>query len=101
MEEPGGLYSPQGHKELDITEQCHFLSGAPQVALVVKESESEVAQSCLTLCDPMDCSLPGSSVHGIFQARILEWVTISLSKVSSQPRDQTQVTCIAGSRFTI
>ena len=39
-------------------------------------SESEVAQSCLTLCDPMDCSLPGSSVHGIFQARILEWVAI-------------------------
>ena len=39
------------------------------------ESESEVAQSCLTLRDPMDCSLPGSSVHGIFQARVLEWVT--------------------------
>ena len=40
-------------------------------------SESEVVQSCLTLCDPMDCSLPGPSIHGIFQARILEWVTIS------------------------
>ena len=38
-----------------------------------------VAQSCLTLCDPVDCSLPGSSVHGIFQARILEWITISFS----------------------
>ena len=38
------------------------------------ESESEVAQSCLILCDPMDCSLPGSSVHGIFQARVLEWL---------------------------
>ena len=46
-------------------------------------------QSCLTLCDPMDHSLPGSSVHGIFQARILEWVTISSSRGSSQPRDQT------------
>ena len=43
------------------------------------ESESEVAQSCLTLCDPMDCSLPGSTIHGIFQARILEWVAISFS----------------------
>ena len=47
------------------------------------ESESEVAQLCMTLCDPMDCSLPGSSVHGIFQARILEWVAISFSKRSS------------------
>ena len=51
------------------------------------ESESEVAQLCLTLCDPMDCSLPGSSIHGIFQARILEWVAISFSRGSSQPRD--------------
>ena len=44
------------------------------------ERESEVAQQCPTLCDPMDCSLPGSSLHGIFQARILEWVAISFSK---------------------
>ena len=43
------------------------------------KSESEVAQSCLTLCDPMDCSLPGSSVHGIFQARVLEWGAIAFS----------------------
>ena len=43
------------------------------------KSESEVAQSCLTLCNPMDCSLPGSSVHGIFQARVLEWVAIAFS----------------------
>ena len=46
-----------------------------------------VTQSCLTLCDLMDCSPPGSSVHGILQARILEWVVISFSRVSSQPRD--------------
>ena len=46
----------------------------------VTESESEVAQSCPTLCDPMDCSLPGSSAHGIFQSRVLEWVAISFSK---------------------
>ena len=48
---------------------------------------SEVAQSCPTLCNPMDCSLPGSSVHGIFQARILEWVAIFFSRGSSQLRD--------------
>ena len=47
------------------------------------ESESEVAQLCLTLCNPMDCSLPGSSVHGILQARIPEWVAISFSRGSS------------------
>ena len=45
-----------------------------------KKVESEVAQSCPTLCDPMDCSLPGSSVRGIFQARVLEWIAISFSK---------------------
>ena len=61
----------------------------------------EVAQSCLTLCDPMDCSPPGSSVHGIFQAWILEWVAISFSRGSSQHRDQTQVSCIVGRRFTV
>ena len=44
------------------------------------ESESEVTQSCPTLSDPMDCSLPGSSIHGIFQARVLEWVAIAFSK---------------------
>ena len=51
------------------------------------DSDSEVTQSCPTLCDPMNCSLPGSSTHRIFQARVLEWVAISLSKGSSQPRD--------------
>ena len=56
-----------------------------------EKKESEVAQSCLTLLDSMDCSLPGSSVHEIFQARILEWVAISFSRGSSQPRDWTQV----------
>ena len=49
------------------------------MSLKIKErkKESEVAQSCLTLCDPIDCILPGSSVHGIFQARVLEWVAIA------------------------
>ena len=54
---------------------------------IQSESESEVAQSCPILCDPMDCSLSGSSVHGIFQARVLEWIAISFSRGSSQPRD--------------
>ena len=65
------------------------------------ESESEVAQSYPTLCHPMDCSLLGSSVHGIFQARILEWVAISFSTGSSQPRDRSQVSHIVGRRFTV
>ena len=60
-----------------------------------------VIQSSLTLCDPMDCSPPGSSVHGILQARILEWLTIPFSIRSSWPRDQTQVSLIAGRFFTI
>ena len=63
-------------------------------------SYSEVAQSCLTLCELMDCSLPGSSVHGIFQARILEQVAISFFRGSSQLRDQTRVSCAARRLFT-
>ena len=59
--------------------------------LRIMESESEVAQSCPTLCDPVDRSPPGSSVHGILQVRVLEWVAISFSRESSPPRDQTQV----------
>ena len=60
-----------------------------------------VAQSSPTFCDPVDCSPPGSSVHGILQERILEWTAIPFSRGSSQPRDQTQVSCIAGRLFTI
>ena len=56
---------------------------------ISKVKESEVTQSCLTLCDLMDCSLLGFSMHGIFQARVLEWVAISFSKGSSWPRDWT------------
>ena len=62
---------------------------------------SSVAQSCPTLCDPMDCSLPGSSVHGILQASVLEWVAISFSRGSSQPGGRTQVSRTAGRRFTV
>ena len=63
--------------------------------------ESEVAQLGRTLCDPMNCSPPGSSVHGIIQARTLEWVAFPFSRGSSRPRDQIQVSRIAGRFFSI
>ena len=94
---------------------CHFLLQCIKV-----KSQSEVAQSCPTLSDLTDCNLPGSSIHGIFQARvlewgaiafsytvhgilqarILEWVAIPFSRGSSQPRDRTQVSRITDGFFT-
>ena len=70
---------------------------------VIKQRWGEVlvTQSCLTLCKPMDCSPPGSSIYGILQARILEWVAIPFSRGSSWTRDQTWVSCTAGRFFTI
>ena len=58
-------------------------------------TEFQFVLSRVWLCDPMDCNMPGSSVHGIFQARILEWVAISSSRISSWPKDQTHVSCIS------
>ena len=69
--------------------------------LVSQPWPCEAAQSCPTLRDSMDCNLPGSSVHGILQARVLEWVAISFPRRSSQPRDGTPVSCTAGRRFTV
>ena len=66
-----------------------------------RKKEREVAQSCLTLCDPMGCSLQGSSIYGIFQARALDWVAISFSRGSSGPRHRTQVSHIVGRCSTI
>ena len=63
--------------------------------------QNEVAQSCPTLCDPMDCSPSRSSLHGILQARVLEWVAISFSRGSSQPRDRTRVSRIPGRHFNL
>ena len=123
-------YSPWGRKELNTTEWLHFpftygvrrwssfillqvvdqffehhllkrLSFLHCIFLPPLSKISEVAQSCLTICDPMDCSPPGFSVHGSFQARVLEWAVISFSRGSSWFRDQTQVSCIAGRFFTI
>ena len=74
-------------------QQCLFSKIGNQAVLCV------YTQLCLTRCDPMVCSLSGSSVHGILQARILEWVAISFSRGSSWPRNQTQVSCIAGRFF--
>ena len=65
------------------------------------DMEQQTTQSCPTLCDPMDSSLPSSSVHGIFQAIVLEWIAISFSRVSSQPRDRTWVSRIVDRCFTI
>ena len=90
-------YSPWSCKESDTTEQQHAVAKTvlrgkfvPKQAYFRKKinlkqptSVSEIVQSCPTLCDPMDCGLPGFSVHGIFQARVLEWVAISFSRGSS------------------
>ena len=73
----------------------------PHLLAAGRTGESEVAQSGPTLCDPMDCSLPGFSIHGIFQARVPEWVAISSPGHLPRPRDQTQVSHIVGRCFTL
>ena len=73
---------------------------AGRFLLAYQGSLIKVTQSCPTLCDPMDCSLPGSSVHGILQGWIMEWVAFPFSRGSSQNSDWTQVSCIAGGFFT-
>ena len=70
------------------------------LTVMLVEKKELVAQLCLNVCNPIDCSLPGISVYGILQARIVEWVAISYSRVYSQTRDQTQVSCIVGRFFT-
>ena len=77
-----------------------WVSRSPDFNTWKGEKSVLVAQSCPTLCNPMDCSPPGSSVHGIFQARILEWVAIRFSRESSQPRDRSPVSRIVGRSFT-
>ena len=74
--------------------------GFSEVIVIFRACVCSVTQSCLTLCNHMDFSPPGSSVQGILQARILEWVAISSSRGSSQPRDLTCISCIAGRFFT-
>ena len=83
-----------------LSQACFGASGLEADHFVMLKW-SKVAQSCPTLCAPMDCSLPGSSIHGLFQVRVPKCVAISFSRGSSQPRDQTQVTQIVGRCFTI
>ena len=68
---------------------------------ILSQKNVFVTQSCPTLCDPMDCSLPASSVHGILQAQMLEREAIPFSREFSQPRDGSQVFCIAGDTLSI
>ena len=84
------------------TTSYHLLiGGTTQLNQLHLHCVFSVAQSCPTLCDPMDYSPPGSSVQWNSQARILQWVAIPFSRRSSRPRDRTQVSCIAGEFFTI
>ena len=91
-EEKKNQQKDQGENQYNgmyYTEQKTFKESSLSVSVV----KSEVTQLCLTLCDPMDCRLPGFSVHGIFQAIVLEWVVISFSRGSSQPRDLSHISC--------
>ena len=88
--ERGAWWAPVGHmrnvcsREVTKSDTTEWLT----------HMHAKSLQSCLTLCDPMDCSLPGSSVHGILQARILEWVAMSFSRGSLQPRNRAQVSLL-------
>ena len=111
--EPGGLPSMGSHR---VGHNWSDLAAEYDLASVIvlkntllilcyrwlwkKKGKVLVTQSCPTLCDPTDCSLPGSSVHAVSQARIWEWVAIPFSSGSPWLRDRTQVSCIAGRFFT-
>ena len=82
-EEPGGLQSMESQR----VRQDWVINTFIFKVIYESESESEVAQSCLTLCDILDCSLSGSSIHGIFQARVLQWIAISFSRGSSRTQE--------------
>ena len=104
-------YSPWGRKESNMTEHAHthtFLMPIiiwwdfPRGSLVKNLPEMQECcvcakslQSCLTLCDPLDCSPPGSSVHGILQARLLKWVAMPSCRGSSRPRNQTHISYVS------
>ena len=96
------------HKTFELSETTSFHSSIlPTISFSVSSLVPDtsccclVAKPCPTLCDTMDCSPPVSSVHGISQARILEWVVISYSRGSSWPRGQTHISCIAGRFFPL
>ena len=97
----------QGHQSLDLVWPPLNLTSSIKTSFIGAEGSGLhiscylVAKSCPTLCDPLDYSQPGSSVHGILQARILEWFAISFSRGSSQPRDWTHVSCIGTVFITV
>ena len=91
-------WSSWGHKESDMTERLNWTELNKIFQML---SESEVTHSCLSLCNPMNYSLQGSSVHRIFQAGVLEWVFISFSRGSSWPSYWTRVSHIADRHFTV
>ena len=84
-----------------ITTLLSVLKMGSSPVLICQKLKVKVVQSCPTLCDPMDCNLPGSSVPGILQARTVEWVAVPFSMGSFQPRDWTQVSHNAGGFFTL
>ena len=84
----------------ELPAACETVSSPVFVTLLLQLSAAPVL-NCFSLCDPMDCSPPGSSVHGIFQARVLEWGVIAFSRRPSWPTDWTRVSHIAGRRFTV
>ena len=84
--QPTRLLRPWDSPGKNTAVGCHFLL---QCMKVESESESEVAQLCLTLSDPMDCSLPGSSIHGILQETVLEWGAIAFSPMACYEREKT------------
>ena len=117
-EEPGGLQSTVSKSRTQLSDFTHSLYTVPlfhykpkvfcnlkmkthQCPSLVFLLLCSVTKSCLTLCDPMDHSPPGSCIRGILQTRTLDWVAISFSRASSQPRDRTRVSHIAGRLFTI
>ena len=91
--------SPTSHPFL--TPPFLFFSFSARLLLQTEKIKVLVVQSCPTLCDHTNCSLPSSSVYGILQARIMKWVAIPFSRGSSQPRDRTWVSCIRGRFFTV
>ena len=88
-------------KSVTVKEEKKDKSEMTENVYMSNRKESAVAQSCPALCNPVDCSPPGFSVHGILQARVLEWVAISFSRGSSQSRDRTWVSRIRDRRFNL
>ena len=101
LEPEGGIYMEKEHSEFWQSSWNWLWGGLTCTILIPLCVCVLVAQSCLTLCNPPDCSLPGFSVHGILQARILEWIAIPFSRGTSHPRNRTLVSCMAGRFFTI